>query len=164
ELVRDMAGECGAEIYYFGGLLDLSPSRHRLAGYELGLHRAGLEAQPARVRHRDYQPSSGYQLMAELVAELGAPPRGLFTASFTLLEGVLRYLNEAGLMETGMRLCTFDDHDLLDCIPMRIDSVAQDCPALARAAFELMQQLIAGNVPGQTAQVIAPRVRWRSRR
>ena len=48
-------------------------------------------------------------------------------------------------METGMRLCTFDDHDLLDCIPMRIDSVAQDCPALARAAFEMMQQLIAGN-------------------
>ncbi len=48
-------------------------------------------------------------------------------------------------METGMRLCTFDDHDLLDCIPMRIDSVAQDCPALARAAFELMQQLIAGD-------------------
>ena len=91
ELVRDMASECDAEIYYFGGLLDLSPSRHRLAGYELGLHRAGLEADPARVRHRDYQPSSGYQLMAELVAELGAPPRGLFTASFTLLEGCLLY-------------------------------------------------------------------------
>lgn len=59
-------------------------------------------------------------------------------------------------METGMRLCTFDDHDLLDCIPMRIDSVAQDCPALALAAFELMQQLIAGNPPAQTAQVITP--------
>ncbi|MGL5589387.1 MAG: transcriptional regulator, partial [Aeromonas veronii] len=53
---------------------------------------------------------------------------------------------------------------LLDCIPMRIDSVAQDCPALALAAFELMQQLIAGNPPAQTAQVITPRVRWRSRR
>jgi LacI family sucrose operon transcriptional repressor len=102
--------------------------------------------------------------MSELVDELGAPPKGLFTASFTLLEGVLRYLNEAELMETGMRLCTFDDHDLLDCIPMRIDSVAQDCPALARAAFEMMQQLIAGNPPAQTAQVINPRVRWRSRR
>lgn len=76
ELVRDMTSECGEEIYYFGGLLDLSPSRHRLAGYELGLHRAGFEADAARVRHRDYQPSSGYQLMAELVAELGAPPRG----------------------------------------------------------------------------------------
>ncbi|MHA2758500.1 substrate-binding domain-containing protein [Aeromonas dhakensis] len=164
ELVQDMAASCGEEIYYFGGLLDLSPSRHRLAGYELGLHRAGLEATSDRVRHRDYQPSSGYQLMAELVAELGAPPKGLFTASFTLLEGVLRYLNEAGLMETGMRLCTFDDHDLLDCIPMRIDSVAQDCPALAHASFELMQQLIAGNPPTQTAQVIPPRVRWRSRR
>ncbi len=67
-------------------------------------------------------------------------------------------------METGMRLCTFDDHDLLDCIPMHIDSVAQDCPALARATFELMQKLIAGNPPSQTAQVINPRIRWRSQR
>ena len=32
ELVQDMTQDCGEEIYYFGGLLDLSPSRHRLAG------------------------------------------------------------------------------------------------------------------------------------
>ena len=66
-------------------------------------------------------------------------------------------------METGMRLCTFDDHDLLDCIPMRIDSVAQDCPALALAAFELMQTLIAGS-PHENRPGDHPRIRWRSRR
>ncbi|MDO2949786.1 substrate-binding domain-containing protein [Aeromonas simiae] len=164
ELVQAMASEHGNRIYYFGGLLDLSPSRHRLAGYELGLHRAGLAAEPARIRHRDYQPHSGYQLMAELVEELGGLPEALFTASFTLLEGVLRYLNQHGLMDAPLRLCTFDDHDLLDCIPMRIDSVAQDCPALAEGAFTLMQELVRGCSPERTALVLPPRIRWRSRR
>ena len=87
-----------------------------------------------------------------------------YSLSELYLFKVMQPLVEAGLMETGMRLCTFDDHDLLDCIPMRIDSVAQDCPALALAAFELMQTLIAGSPPTKTAQVINPRIRWRSRR
>lgn len=165
ELVQAMAAEHGNRIYYFGGLLDLSPSRHRLAGYELGLHRAGFEAETRYVRHRDYQPRSGYQLMSELVDELGGElPEALFTASFTLLEGVLRYLNEHGRMDTPMRLCTFDDHYLLDCVPLRIDSIAQDCEALANHAFSLMEQLVRGRTPDNIALVLPPAIHWRTRK
>ena len=77
---------------------------------------------------------------------------------------MLRYLNEAELMETGMRLCTFDDHDLLDCIPMRIDSVAQGLPGPGPGRLRDDAATHRGQSPAQTAQVINPRVRWRSRR
>ena len=68
---------------------------------------------------------------------------------------MLRYLNEAELMETSMRLCTFDDHDLLDCIPHAHRFPWPSCPALARAAFN-DAATHRGQSPAQTAQVIQP--------
>ncbi len=130
DLVETIAASTVSEFYYFGGQLELSPSRHRLAGFELGLKRAGLEEKPEWIRHRDYQPGSGYEMMQQLHQELGRLPEALFTASYTLLEGVLRYLKEHNCLEAlvskEMRLTTFDNHDLLDCLPLNIDSVAQD--------------------------------------
>ncbi len=40
------------------------------------------------------KPESGYQMLAETEAKLGRLPQAIFTASYTLLEGVLRYLTE----------------------------------------------------------------------
>lgn len=75
-------------------------------------------------------------LMEQLHKELGRLPKALFTASYTLLEGVLRYLNEHNLLNAllnkEMRLVTFDNHDLLDCLPLNIDSIAQNSEELAK--------------------------------
>ncbi|MGL5948918.1 MAG: substrate-binding domain-containing protein [Aeromonas sp.] len=160
-LVQRMAHACAGDVYYFGGQLSLSPSRHRLAGFKQGLIRAGFTVDEQKIYHRDYQPSSGYQLMAELMAQSKTPPKGLFTSSFTLLEGVLRYLKQHDLLSSGLYLGTFDDHDLLDCLPLPIDSIAQDCDTLARTAFRLMQQLIAAETPLQTTHLISPQICWR---
>jgi len=162
QVTQMLARHSPDEIYYFGGQLKLSPSRHRLAGYELGLKRAGITPPDHWIQHKDFQPRSGYDMMAELCNQLGRPPKALFTGSFTLLEGVLRYLQQHQLMEANIYLGSFDDHDLLDCLPLRIDSIAQDCPALAFHAFSLIQQLIAEQTPAQNAQVLAPRIRWRN--
>lgn len=37
---------------------------------------------------------------------------------------------------------TFDDHYLFDCLPLRLDTIAQDSAALADAAFALISDLI----------------------
>lgn len=71
-----------------------------------------------------------------------ASPKALFTAACGLLEGVLRYLNQHQLMAADIHLCSFDDHHSFDCLPLRIDTIAQDCPAMAGRAFDLLRQLI----------------------
>jgi len=47
ELVENLARLHPDEVYYIGGPLRLAPGRERLAGYELGLQRAGVALKPA---------------------------------------------------------------------------------------------------------------------
>ncbi len=161
ELIENLALLHPDEIYYLGGPLRLAPSRERLAGYELGLQRAGVQAKPAWVLHGQFSPSSGYEMMARLCAELGRPPKALFTAACGLLEGVLRYLNQHQLMDADIHLCSFDDHYLFDCLPLRIDTIAQDSQQMAAHSFSLITRLIEQNVSDGLAQSLPSQIHWR---
>lgn len=136
------------EYFYFGGQLALSPSASRLAGFREGLGQAGLAEQVDWIVHRDYQPQSGYTMLADTVAQLGRLPQAVFTASYTLLEGVLRYLSEHKLtdklMNGELHLATFDDHDMLDALPFPIHSIKQNHTQIALQTFEIVQQKLAG--------------------
>ncbi len=161
ELIETVARLHPDEIYYLGGQLRLSPSRDRLQGYELGLQQAGVELKANWIRHGNYSPSSGYEMMASLCAELGRPPKALFTAACGLLEGVLRYLNQHQLMDSDIHLCSFDDHYLFDCLPLRIDTVAQDCTGLAQRTFALITQLIDQQEVTDSRLYLPGKIHWR---
>jgi LacI family sucrose operon transcriptional repressor len=137
-LLDDTVREC----FYFGGTSLLSPGRERLAGYRLALKKAGLPPCSTWIFHRDYHPESGYLMMKECVEDLGRCPEALFTASYSILEGVLRYLTEQGLLDTRIRLATFDNYNILDCLPVAIDSVEQDYKAMSQHLFSGMQSLL----------------------
>lgn len=66
----------------------------------------------------------------------------LFCAASGLQEGVLRYLVQHGLLNSGIRLCSFDDHYLYDSLAVSIDTVEQNEMLLAWNCFELMTKLI----------------------
>lgn len=100
------------------------------------MERAGVTCKPEWIINGSYHPSSGYEMFAQLCAQLGRPPKALFTAACGLLEGVLRYLTQHQLMESDIHLCSFDDHYLFDCMTLKIDTVAQDCRALAQHSFD----------------------------
>lgn len=139
------------EYYYFGGQLSLSPSISRLTGFRQGLEKAGLTADETWILHKDYQPQSGYVMLAEVVARLGRLPQAIFTASYTILEGVLRYLTEHRQMDKllngGLHLATFDDHHLLNALPFRIHSIKQDHERIAQETFALIRQKLQGKKP-----------------
>lgn len=132
------------EYFYLGGQRNLSPSESRLAGFRQGLQNANLPEQDGWVLHRDYQPQSGYQMMSELVQRLGRLPQAVFTASYTLLEGVLRYLTEQKQMEAllnrQLHLATFDDHHLLNALPFHIHSIQQNHQQIALQVFAMIRQ------------------------
>ena len=130
------------ECIYIGGQLELSPSKDRFAGFKSGLEKAGVPFSAAKVFSKDYQPQSGYQMLEQAVTELGRPPKAIFTASYSLLEGVLRYLTRNQLLNSGIRIATFDNDDILDCLPIEIDSVEQDCSAIAQSLFEAGKSLL----------------------
>ncbi|GAB7258678.1 LacI family DNA-binding transcriptional regulator [Dickeya ananatis] len=160
-LVENIARQHQDEFYFIGGQSRISPTRDRLAGFQLGLERAGVTCNPEWIIHGHYHSSAGYEMFAQLCARLGRPPRALFTAACGLLEGVLRYLNQHNLMDCDMRLCSFDDHYLFDCLPMKIDTVAQDCETLARNSFEMINALIEGQPLAESRVYVPTRLHWR---
>ncbi|HHW7567502.1 TPA: LacI family DNA-binding transcriptional regulator [Mannheimia haemolytica] len=135
------------EFFYLGGQLSLSPSQNRLKGFREGLEQSHLALDENWVLHQDYQPESGYQMFAQIVEKLGRLPEAVFTASFTLLEGVMRYLTEHQQMDKlltqELHLATFDDHHLLNALPFHIHSIKQDHQQIAECTFALIQQRLA---------------------
>lgn len=129
------------ECVYIGGQRLLSPSQERLEGYQAGLEQVGVAFNEAMVFNRDYQPQSGYDSMAEVMARLGRPPQALFAASYSLLEGVLRYLTEHQLLNDTIRLGTFDNYAILDCLPVKIDSIEQDSESIAMTLCQIALDL-----------------------
>ena len=164
-----LAGGQPPVVAYFGGQSALSPSRDRLAGFRRALAAAGVTEGDGTVVERDYLRSSGLAMMAQWrQAHGGRVPDVLFTGGIGLLEGVLADLQASHLLGRGLdatphalRLITFDDHPLLDCLPLPVDSVAQDSEGLARASLETVLALIQGETEPVSVWVPA-RVRRRS--
>lgn len=152
------------EFFYFGGQFSLSPSVSRLAGFEKGLQQAGLVAASGWILHKNYQMQSGYDLMQETVDKLGRLPQAVFTASYTILEGVLRYLTEHKQMDKlltrELHLATFDDHQLLDALPFHIHSIAQDHEQIVQEMFSLVRQKFQGHKETGHKQ-LACQILWR---
>ena len=161
-LLLDALNSGATEAYYFGGQPYLSPSIDRLNGFRAALTQAGLPEQPGWVRARDYRRSSGYALMQECFRDLGRYPQVLFTGSITLLEGALAFISEHRHFDVApKRILTFDDHYLLDCLPLRIDAIGQDSAALASASLTGLLDLLQGRA---AASCTVPAVlHWRSR-
>jgi LacI family sucrose operon transcriptional repressor len=148
------------ELVYFGGQAALSPSRDRLAGYRQALAAAGLAEQPGWVCERDFLRASGFAMMRDWHAANGRYPQALFTASITLLEGVLAYLRQHGLHDAPRCMMTFDHHALLDCLPLAIDAVQQDSEGLAAASLAKVLALLDGQpLPVSDTRVAATLLR-----
>jgi LacI family sucrose operon transcriptional repressor len=165
ETVAKLVGECierGArEVVYLGGQPELSASRDRLAGYRQALRAHGLKEQPQWVFERDYQRESGYALMKSWFATHRRYPEALFAGSITLLEGVLQFMNDAHqLAQAPGQLMTFDDHNLLDCLPFKIDAIVQDSVQLAEHSLRCVFALLEGeNEP--ESRLVPARIRYR---
>ena len=160
-MLLDALNDVPGEAYYFGGQPRLSPSIDRLRGFRRALETADLRERPGWVRARDYQRRSGYELMKACHADLGRYPRVLFTGALTLLEGVLAYISEYRHFDIApQRIMTFDDNDLLDCLPLRIDAIRQDSQALARASISRLIGIIQNDTPDSA--IVPAQPRWRS--
>jgi LacI family sucrose operon transcriptional repressor len=155
-LVGNALEEGVREVVYFGGQPELSASRDRLAGYRLALQKYGVTEKPDWVHQRDYQRESGRALMQAWFETHQRYPQALFAGSITLLEGVLSFINAAHkLAQSPGLLMTFDDHQLLDCLPLSIDAIVQDSRQLAEQSLNCVFALLEGEASPESSQVPA---------
>ncbi len=144
DLINHMCSQGAEEIYYIGGLKDISTSRNRLKGYRQALEDNGVPFDAKKVFHDDYTIAAGYRLTAKSSEHCGGMPGAFFTASFTLLEGALQFIRETtGGIPDNLRIGTYDDHPLLDFFSTKISAVRQDTSSMARTAFEMILDALA---------------------
>jgi LacI family transcriptional regulator, sucrose operon repressor len=122
---------------FIGGGTLFWTHNERLAGFRDAFRKAGIPARNALIFEGNFKPDFGYYCMARLLKQKPLPD-AVFTASFTLLSGVLGCLKEAGFQKPSFKLGTFDDHPLLDLLEIPVDSIAQDCAKIGKAAFSML--------------------------
>lgn len=165
-LARQGSGRSAREYVFLGGQPGLSTSEDRRSGFIAGLERSGISVSENWILQTDYQVDSGYRMLAEFCTENGRVPDVLFTSSFTLFEGVMRYLKQNDLLPQliagEMHLATFDNHELLDCLPMDVDSIAQSSELMASSAFAILRRIGEKETQNEPSQRFIPAMfHWR---
>ena len=109
---------------------------------------------------RQLPPQLGLRDVRSAVRTAGASAQSAVHRGLWPAGRVLRYLTQHQLMESDIHLCSFDDHYLFDCMTLKIDTVAQDCRALAQHSFDVTA-LIDERPLEQNALYLPGRIHWR---
>lgn len=151
------------ECYYLGGQAELRPSIERLAGFKQGLQQAGLVCLDDWIIQTRYHADYAYQALHSIYQQNKRLPQALFTGSYALLEGALHFLNDykltQQLIDKRFILATFDDYELLNCLPFHIHSIKQDYPQITQQLFKAIQTALNGSTV--ESQVIPAQILWR---
>ncbi len=78
----------------------------------------------------------------------------------------MRYLKQNDLLPQliagEMHLATFDNHELLDCLPMDVDSIAQSSELMASSAFAILRRIGEKETQNEPSQRFIPAMfHWR---
>ena len=138
-------------LVYFGGISTMECSEQRLAGIHLALEKSSAPNQDIQVFHRDYSVAAGFQLAEEYFDTNQSLPRHLFTGSFTLMEGVLKYIRKhPERRPQTLNWATFGDSYMLDLLPFTIHSCRQEYGQIAQQFFSMLKEQL-------NSQVVIPR-------
>jgi DNA-binding LacI/PurR family transcriptional regulator len=145
DLVNRMCKKCNSEICYLGGLKGISTSKNRLRGYREALKANDIPYRSELVFQKDYTIASGFAMAKKMYAKLNGPPKSFFTASLTILEGALNFINaQQGKIPDNMLIGTYDDHPFLDYMSVKISSVRQDTRRISGVAIDMIFDAILG--------------------
>lgn len=134
-------------ITYFGGISSMECSEKRLAGFNLAMSEAGFTEGDYPVFHKDYSVTAGYRLAEAFYQNNGQLPNNLFTASFTLMDGVLSYTRRhPEHLPENPNWATFGDSNMLDLMPFAIHSSRQEYEEHACKFFDLLKHKKQDNV------------------
>ncbi|MHA5869197.1 catabolite repressor/activator, partial [Pseudomonas aeruginosa] len=99
------------------------------------------------VEHAEvFSRECGRRLMEQLLERLGYLPDALVTTAYVLLEGVFDVFQaRADGWPEGLRVATFGDTQLLDFVPLKVNSIYQQHALIAANALELALRAVEEN-------------------
>ncbi len=150
-------------IAFIGGLEHLSTNSERFSGFHNAFNANHLQVDSSLVVHGEFTAEGAFASSQKLFESLDQYPEAIFTASYTILEGLLAYLKQyhpEGLEK--IRIATFDDHPLLDYLPFKINSAVQDSELMGTTAFDLVMRLLKGETDMKPV-VIPPKLIFRDK-
>jgi LacI family transcriptional regulator len=123
-------------IAFLGDLRSIWTAAERHAGYVEGLATRGIRLDPALARFDLHSIELAKQATLELLA-LPDPPTALFTGQNLVTIGAIRALKQRQAQHR-VALIGFDEILLADLLDPPVSVIAQDPPAIGKAAAELL--------------------------
>jgi LacI family fructose operon transcriptional repressor len=135
QLTRSLLQPAPRHIALIGARPELSISQERKGGFVEATQ--GFTGNVQVIEAASFTRECGRQAMIELVEQLGHLPDALVTTSYVLVQGVFDVLQGRELNSQALHLGTFGDTQLLDFLPLPINTVAQQHDLIAHKALEL---------------------------
>ena len=129
-------------IAVIGGPVAMLCSRARIDGYRAALESAGLEVDPALIRHGNFHHIGGYERARELF-ELSDPPTAIFAGSDEQAFGVVEAarLTRRRIPEE-LSIVGFDDLPISRWVSPPLTTVRQPLAEMGRIAAEMLLSMI----------------------
>ena len=130
-------------IALLGARAELVISQARARGFHGAL--AGFDGRISVCHGEQFNRACGYRQMKALLEQAG-PPDALLTTAYVLLEGVFDALREQGSeLWPTVHLATFGDTQLLDFLPLRVNSMSQQHERIAERVLAWTLQAVERN-------------------
>lgn len=131
-------------------------SRRRYRGYEQALHNAGLEPQPALVRHGDLTFESGARCAEELLKTVR--PTAILAVNNMMAVGVLAAARRLGLrVPEELSVIGFDDSPVSELVFPRLTVVRQPLEEIGASVKRLLTDAITKK-PGDESVCLLPKM------
>ena len=134
ELTASVITENVKSIGLIGALPKLNISRQRHAGFEAQAKKQGVACTAIYGEH--FNSESGKAVFLQWIKE-DKVPDAIIVTSYTMLEGILDVLIAQPRLMKTLKLGTFGDNRLLDFLPIKINSLAQQFELIADSALAL---------------------------
>lgn len=133
-------------IGFMNGPADRHSSKERLAGYRLGLERAGLPYRPDYVRPGDYtEPSATWQRSIHEFLALSPRPTAIIATNDTVAATVLRTLYQAGIrVPQEMTVIGHDDQPFCTYLQPALTTVQLPVIEAGKLAIDMLLARIGG--------------------
>ena len=143
-------------IAMIGGPPGISPSDHRLTGYQAALAEAGIRSESSLLAVGDFTRAGGAAAMRELLAR-GDPPRAVFCANDLMAIGALDAAREAGLRSPrDIAVMGYDDIEAASLVTPDLTTVVNPAGDMGRECGRLLLEKMSGTYQGGRREVVIP--------
>ncbi len=133
--VSYLINEGYGKIAHLSGFDSVDIGRNRRLGYEDALKEAGLEIDSSAIVEGGYNEKAGYESFDKLVKSYGVP-EALFTVSYPVGLGALKYMNENGIDPQEVKILSFGKSDFNEYLISPFICIDQPTKSLGRQAVE----------------------------